>query len=255
MALGLSQSVAANRAGVSQAFWSLLERGGGSTASLETLTACAGAVETQLAAFIEARPGSDLPRDIEHLRRQELLVRIAQSGKWKAAPEQPIDPDARRSRSVDILLRREGRSEPEIAVIEVEDFLADIGQVFRRLADKVAVVRRNALAADGTGRAPRVAGLLVVRHSRRNHQLVEELAELFAARFPASGRAWLAALTSESRPMPAVDGWLWTTSRGDRLTAPSPGPGVRGREAFVRSPPSPSELGPQSGPSPLSRLA
>ena len=102
----MTQAEAAAKAGVSQGCWSRLERGGGAQLSLETLAACVAAVDGQMAAFIEARPGADLPRDMEHFRRQELVIRLAHSGGWSARPERAIDPAARRSRSIDVMLER-----------------------------------------------------------------------------------------------------------------------------------------------------
>ena len=84
IAVRLTQAQASDRAGVSQPFWSRLERGGAGTASIETLAACAAAVGAQLAAFLEAVPGADLPRDMEHLRRQQLVIAIARGGGWIA---------------------------------------------------------------------------------------------------------------------------------------------------------------------------
>jgi transcriptional regulator with XRE-family HTH domain len=154
LALHLTQAEAAHRAGVSQPFWSRLERGLVISISIETLASCAAAVGVQLAAFIEARPGADLPRDIEHLRRQELVISLARLGGWHARPEFGIDPGAAWSRSVDVLLVRGAQA--EIAVVEIVDLLADAGSALRGLADKVAAVRR--------ARSPstRVAGLLVL---------------------------------------------------------------------------------------------
>lgn len=217
-ALGATQAAAAERAGVSQPFWSVLERGGAGTASLETLTACAAAVGTQLAMFAEARPGSELPRDIEHLRRQELVLRIARPGGWRATPEQAIDPEAWRSRSIDVLLERDREGVREQVVIEIEDFLADVGSTYRNLADKVTAVRRAA----GPDQE-RVAGLLIVRRTNRNRATVAELDEMFTARFPAAPRSWLAALTSTDEPMPTADGWLWSATDASRLMVPGTG--------------------------------
>src|SRR5262245_21815864 len=87
LAVPLTQDRAAQRPGVRQSFWSRTELGGGTAASLETLAACAAAVGGQLAAFIEARPGAALPRDIEHARRQELVLLVAARGGWAASPE------------------------------------------------------------------------------------------------------------------------------------------------------------------------
>ena len=96
ISIRLTQAQAADRAGVSQGYWSVLERGGGGVASLETLAACAAAVDTQLAAFLEAVPGADLARDMEHLRRQQLLVALARSGDRapRAADRPPCPPVA-----------------------------------------------------------------------------------------------------------------------------------------------------------------
>jgi transcriptional regulator with XRE-family HTH domain len=215
----LTQAQAATRAGVSQGFWSLLERGGAGAASLETLAACAGAVDTQLAAFLEAVPGADMPRDIEHLRRQQLVIATATPGGWKARPERPIDPRARRSRSIDVELERAPRR--EIAVVEIVDLLADGGEVMRGLADKVAAVRREV----GAGR--RVAGLLVLRATGRNRGVVKEFGAVFAARFPASSAHWLAALQGPSRSMPDMDGLAWSSVSGDRLFAARLSPTAR----------------------------
>jgi transcriptional regulator with XRE-family HTH domain len=207
----LTQAQAAARAGVSQPFWSRLERGGAGKASLETIAACAAAVDSQLAAFLEAVPGADLPRDMEHLRRQQLVVALARSGGWTARPERPIDPAARRSRSIDVELERGANR--EIAVVEIVDLLADGGATMRGLADKVALVRRDADAQW------MVSGLLILRSTSRNRGIVREFADLFAARFPASSSAWLAALRDPPRPMPRADGLVWSSVDGRRLSA------------------------------------
>jgi transcriptional regulator with XRE-family HTH domain len=207
--LRLTQTEAADRAGVSQGFWSALESGEGTYATLETLASCAAAVGVQLASFIEAVPGSDLPRDIEHLRRQNLIIATARVGGWRAMPERPIDRDARRSRSIDVLLERPARG--EIAVVEVVDWLADAGEVIRGLGDKVAAIRRETNA--------RVGGLLVLRATARNRATVRSLGTIFASRFSAASAGWLSALAVPTRPMPDSDGLAWSTSRGDRLFA------------------------------------
>ena len=210
-ALGLRLSDAADRAGVSQAFWSLVERGGGGSASLETLASCAAAVSTQLAAFVEAMPGATLSRDIEHLRRQQLVIASAALGGWAARPERPIDPAAGRSRSIDVQLERAACR--EIAVIEIEDLFADGGQAMRGLEDKAAAVRRS------VGPDWSVCGLLILRSTIRNRGLVRELRDLFATRFPASSDAWLAALRDPTAAMPRCDGLAWSSVSGDRLFA------------------------------------
>ena len=210
-ALRLTQAQAAERAGVSQPFWSRLERGLITTVSIETLASCAAAVGVQLAAFIEARPGASLPRDIEHLRRQELVVNVARPGGWRGRPEYGIDPSAAWSRSIDVLLDR--RDGAEFAVVELEDLLADGGSAMRGLADKVAAVRRSSPPE------AHVAGLLILRATSRNRATMKELASLFETRFPGSSSAWLRALQNPNEPMPLEDGVLWSSVSGDRLMA------------------------------------
>jgi transcriptional regulator with XRE-family HTH domain len=164
LALRLTQTEAAERAGISQASWSRVELGVAGAASLEAHASCAAAVGTQLAAFIEARPGANLPRDIEHLRRQELVIELGRRGGWSAQPELAIDPRAERSRSIDVHLARLGGAER--AIVEIVDLVTERGAEFRNLTDKVAAIRRS--AADG----PRVRGLLVLRATARNRATV-----------------------------------------------------------------------------------
>ena len=91
LAQGLRQVDVATAAGITQPHYGRIERGLEPGAKLATLCACAAALNVRLAAFIEAMPGADLPRDIEHLRRQSLVVATAQAGGWTAIPEASID--------------------------------------------------------------------------------------------------------------------------------------------------------------------
>jgi len=80
--------------------------------------------------------------------------------------EHAIDPASRRSRSIDVILDRPTLG--EIAVVELVDLFADGGDAMRGLADKVAVTLRSAHGMP-------VAGLLVLRSTRRNRELMKEL--------------------------------------------------------------------------------
>lgn len=206
---GRLQREIAGRAGISQSFYSRIERGFGSHVSLETLAACAIACDTQLAAFLEALPGASLPHDIEHVRRQQAVIALAVHGGWHAMPERPIDPDARRSRSIDVMLERTARR--EVTVVEIVDLITDAGATFRGHSDKVHAMRREA------GPNWEVAGLLVVRGTRRNRDLVQALRNVIVARYPARSVAWLAALQDPNRPMPRADGLVWTGARNPDL--------------------------------------
>ena len=205
------QADVAAEAGVSQPHYSRIERGLMPAATLETLAACAAALRVQLAAFVEAMPGASLPRDIEHLKRQALLVRISMRGGWTAEPEAALAGDGPRPRSIDVLLMRATRR--EAAVVEIWDLLGDGGEAMRGLEAKVQATR------DRLGPGWRVQGLLLLRRTRRNRQLVRELAPLIAARYRGSSARWLAALADPARPMPPAGGFAWTSVAGDRLVA------------------------------------
>ena len=206
---GLLQREVAERAGISQSFYSRIELGRGSRASLETLAACALACDAQLAAFLEALPGASLPRDIEHVRRQQAVIALAAKGALAGDARAADRPEAQRSRSVDVLLERAVAR--EIAVVEIVDLITDAGATFRGHADKVNALRRE------VGPGWTVAGLLVVRGTVRNRNLVRELRTVIDARYPASSVAWLAALRSPDRPMPKADGMAWTGARTPEL--------------------------------------
>lgn len=207
---GERQADAGDRVGISQQRWSELERGLGNGASLETWAIAATAVGSQLAAFLEHLPGADRPRDIEHLRRQNALVEFAAAGGWRGHPELAVDPITPRSRSIDVALLRTARREAIAA--EIWDWFADVGEAYRGLDAKRALLARR-LTREGDEQW-RVRGLLIVRGTKRNRQLVRELAALFAGRFPARAADWLACLRDPANAMPADDGLLWSDRDG-----------------------------------------
>ena len=209
IAAGLPQREVAERAGVSQPEVAKLEGGHGSDTGVDTWAACGAAVGLQLAAFFEAAPGADVPRDIEHLKRQNLVIATAAGGGWRAEPEAALPGDGPRPRSIDVLLTRDVR--PEAAVVEVWNLVVDGGQVMRSLEAKVLDTRER-LGADW-----HVEGLLIVRGTQRNRRLIGDLAALFSARYPASSHAWLRALVDRAVPMPDADGFAWTDVKGERL--------------------------------------
>jgi hypothetical protein len=184
-----------------------MERGLGQQASLETWASIAAATGHQLAAFIERVPGTTLPRDYEHLKRQQLVVTTARPGGWTATVEQGIDADWERPRSIDVVLTRAARG--EVAVVEVWNLVDDVGAAFRGLDAKVARMTRQ--------HGPATGGLMVIRGTRRNRALVRDFKALFRAQFPGSSAAWLAALTARDKPMPAAPGLLWTDVAATRM--------------------------------------
>ena len=209
LAAGLPQREVAARAGVSQPEIAKLEGGHGTDTGVDTWAACGAAVGLQLAAFFEAAAGADMPRDIEHLKRQNLVIAMAASGGWHAEPEAALAGDGPRPRSIDVLLTRSARR--EAAVVEVWDLILDGGQVMRTLEAKVLDTRGR------LGATWRVEGLLIVRGTQRNRRLIGDLSALFSARYPASSHAWLRALVDRVHPMPGAGGFAWTDVKGERL--------------------------------------
>ena len=209
---GLRQADVAERARLSQSFVSRLERGRGADTSIETWAIVAAAIGEQFAAFLERVPGANSPRDLEHLRRQRLVIELASRGGWTAQPELAIDEGVVRSRAIDIVLSRSQRQ--EAVAVEVWDLLTDVGAAMRSLDGKVATLGRRL-----TNPPRAVRGLWVVRGTHRNRGLVAEFRSVFAARFPASSAEWLRALADPTTAMPGQDGLCWTDVSGTRLLA------------------------------------
>ena len=209
LAAGLPQRAVAARAGVSQPEIAKLEGGRGSDTGIDTWAACGAAAGVQLAAFFEVTPGADVPRDFEHLKRQNLVIATSAVGGWRAEPEAALPGDGPRPRSIDVLLTRAARR--EAAVVEVWDLVLDGGQVMRSLEAKV-LATRGRLGADW-----HVEGLLIVRGTQRNRRLIGGLKALFAARYPASSHAWLRALGQSAVRMPDAGGLAWTDVKGEHL--------------------------------------
>ncbi|MGH2512197.1 MAG: helix-turn-helix domain-containing protein [Candidatus Limnocylindrales bacterium] len=213
LSAGLTQVQVADRSGLSQPFLSQLERGDGESSSIETWAVVAAAVGEQLVSFLEHAPGAGLPRDIEHLRRQSALIRLAAPGAWAGLPELAVNPERRWSRSIDVALVR--NSTAEAVVAEIWNWFEDVGEALRGLDEKVAVVRnRLDPRVEWTVRA-----LFVVRDTRRNRALINELRPLFLARFQADSGPWLRALTDPDCRLPDGDGLLWSDRTGTRLRA------------------------------------
>lgn len=211
-ALGLRQRDVAERAGMTQSHVSRIERGLEPGTPLSTYCALAAALDVQLAAFIEARPGASLPRDLEHLTRQQVLITTSGPGGWDGEPEVRVEIEGGQVRSIDVLLTRPTRR--ECAVTEIWDLMPDVGDAMRGLEAKIAAMRTR------LGPEWHVSGLLVIRATKRNRELVRRFGALFRARYPASSAAWLRALANRDAAMPDEAGFLWSAvSGGDLRTA------------------------------------
>lgn len=201
-AIGATQTAAAGVAGISQSCWSELERGKGASVALRVWVRATDAVGSDLRAYLEGASATTQPRDAVHLRHQELVASIATRGGWSIRPEQHVAGAG----VADLLLTRT----EDTALIEIWNWLADVGDAFRTWDRKLERLRTS---------DPWASGCWVIRATRRNRQLVADHRTLFAARFPASGTAWLRALEHANAPMPDAAALLWVSVRGDRLIA------------------------------------
>ncbi len=174
------------------------------------------AVGSRLKAYLQEVSAADTPRDAVHLRSQELVIRTAAAGGWRALPEEPIDRDVGRSRSADVLLERL----LEYALVEIWDWFDDVGAAGRQWRRRLDGVERYAIARMAGDEVPRTSAAWIVRATQRNRRLVSEHRHFFRALLPGSGTDWLRALTTPGAPMPAAPALLWVTVKGDRLYPP-----------------------------------
>jgi transcriptional regulator with XRE-family HTH domain len=211
-----TQADVSSIAGVSRSLISEMERGHGAAVSLTVWTRVARAADCDLRAYLEQATAAGQPRDAVHLRAQELIVRTAAKGGWRAQPERAIDLDPGRSRFGDVVVSRA----TDLALVEVFDWLEDVGEAFRSWDRRLATVESRAIALAPPGNnamALRASGIWVLRATRTNRRLVAAHRALFQARFPGSSAAWLRALTDLRHLMPPTPALLWITVAGDRL--------------------------------------
>lgn len=127
---------------------------------------------------------------------------MARPGGWKVQPEHGLAGVG----VADVVLARSD----ERAIVEVWNWLADVGNAFRSWDRK--------LERMSAGVATHASGCWAIRATRRNRELVAAHANLFSARFPGSGAAWLAAFGGAHTPMPRDPALLWVSVRGDQLS-------------------------------------
>lgn len=174
------------------------------------------AVDSDLRAYLDRISTAGQPRDLHHLRHQELVLDLAQRGGWTGRPESAVDREARTSRSLDVLLNRRS----EWAMVEIWDWFEDVGGSFREWDRRLDALERLAIARTRPSDAPtlpRTCGVWLVRATRRNRELVRRHANVSRARFPESGAAWIRALGDPGVAMPSRPALLWVAVDGSRI--------------------------------------
>ena len=207
----LTQLALAGRVGVSQPTISLIERGLGSSLSLDVWQRAALALDCPLRIEMAADPLADVA-DAGHLAIQELVLRLARASgvrRMFELPSRPADP----ARSVDVGLRDDVRG--LLMLVECWNTIGDIGASARATSRKAAELEALAVATGGE-RKLRVGTVWVVRATRRNRQLVARYPAVFSARFPGSSAGWVRALCAAGDP-PIAPGLVWCDVAATRV--------------------------------------
>ena len=215
LAGGFRQAQAAAAAGIAQSTWSAMERGRGASLSWRVWMRATHALGSDLHTYLERTSAASRPRDAVHLRHQELVAGMAASGGWTVRPEAESG-----SGFADLLLERTSATGVgEVCLVEVWDWLPDVGDAFRSWQRKLAHLEARVRAGANEDRAARLGGAWVLRATSRNRALVRDHPALFRAQFPGDPGAWLTALVDSARPLPPAPVLVWVSVSGDRLWA------------------------------------
>jgi transcriptional regulator with XRE-family HTH domain len=195
---GWRQSDVATKAGVSQAWVSLIERGHLGPASLDRLRRVGLALDVSLA--LDARwRGADLARllDQDHALLVESTARLLRGTGWTVLIEYTFNHFGERG-SADVVAWR--TLSGTLLVVEAKTRIVDIQELFGQLGRKARVV--PIILAPGQRWKPRhLAVLLVAADTTRNRGVVADHRATFDAALPARNREVRAWLRSPDRPL------------------------------------------------------
>jgi len=199
------------RAGLSQPTISQLERGDGGTLSLESWAQVAVVLDVPFEITL-GRDAREEPADAGHLALQELVLRLAcatGTTRFFELPTKPSNP----SYSTDVGLRNDRQR--WLIQVECWNTFGSLNASMRSTDRKKADAEALAIAI-GNGDPYTVHQVWAVRATRRNRELMATYPEIFATRFTASSRAWVATLTRGETPPPGP-GLVWSDVAATRL--------------------------------------
>jgi len=194
---------------------SQIERGEGSSASLEVWFALAQALVMPLKVEF-GRDAAQEPEDAGHLTIQELALRLGrQVGRSRSfeLPTRPANP----ALSVDVCLR-----DDRLRLLIIEECWNTFGNIngsVRSTRRKIAEAQQLATTVGGERGPYRVAAVWIVRNTRRNREILARYPEVFASAFTGSSAQWVKALTSPGVNPPDEMGLVWCDVRATRLFA------------------------------------
>lgn len=203
----LTQTALGLKVGISQSEVSRIELGQCRSVPLTTWIALAHELGLR-PRFDLARDWQEAPADAGHLAIQELLLGLARSTGCARTFELPIRPGDP-AHSIDVFVRDDLRR--RLLVEEAWNSFGDIGAGARSFDRKMAAAHDLAVVIGGN-RPYDVAGVWVVRSTRRNRELVARYPEVFATRFPGSSARWVRSLKTGESP-PSEPGLIWTDNR------------------------------------------
>lgn len=199
----------ARRAGIGRMVESRIERGM-SNVDLDVLQRLAIALARPLIMTF-GRDTLETPIDAGHLAIQELALRVGRTAGYGGTFELPTR-STERWRSVDV-----GLSDPaahRMILAECWNTFGDVGAAARSTNRKLSELQDLATARWGPDAT--VGGVWVVRATARNRALIERYPEIFNARFPASSRGWVDALSSGDA-VPTSLGLVWCDVGATRI--------------------------------------
>jgi len=203
----LTQAALGQKVGISQSEVSRIELGQGRAVPLTTWVSLANELELR-PRFDLARDWQEAPADAGHLAIQELLLGLARATGCAGTFELPIRPNDP-ARSIDVFVRDDLRR--RMLVEEAWNSFGDIGAGARSFDRKMAAARDLAVVIGGD-RPYDVAGVWVVRSTKRNRELLARYPAVFATRFPGSSARWVQTLKA-GLPPPSQPGLVWADSR------------------------------------------
>jgi len=198
------QSDVAERAGVSRALVSLVERGHFAHTNLDTLRRIALTLDIRVDVWARWR-GGDLDRllNARHSALHEsVAVYFARQPGWRIAPEVSFSIYGERG-VIDILAFHPASG--CLLVIELKTMIVDVNDLIgsmdrrRRLAPEIALPRG--------WHADRTSAWVIVERGRTNQRRIAAHAEVLGAAFPAGGRAMETWLQRPSSVISALSTW------------------------------------------------
>jgi transcriptional regulator with XRE-family HTH domain len=229
---GWRQSDVAARAGVSQSFVSLVERGHLDLVSLARLRAIGRVLDVRIDINARWRGGS-LDRMLS-LRHSLLAVSVAARFErwpgWSLAPEVSFSIYGERG-VIDLLaFHQPSRS---LLVIELKTAVIDINETIGNLDREARLAPR--IARERGWEPDQVSRWLIVSRSKTNLRRIDVHRSVLRAAFPDDGRLMQSWLLDPGRAVRALSTWSHTSRSGAGPSRPRRGGGLGGGDACALS--------------------